>query len=53
METVLLPRDNEADWHELDRDIRSSIKIKFVETAADVFGLLFDEKILKKKHSAG
>jgi ATP-dependent Lon protease len=49
METVLLPRDNEADWHELDRDIRSSIKIKFVETATDVFGLLFDEKILKKK----
>jgi len=51
METVLLPRDNEADWHELDKDIRSSIKVDFVETAADVFSLLFNEKILKKKPS--
>jgi len=48
MEKVLLPRDNEEDWSELDRDIRSSIKVDFVETAADVFTLLFDEKIMKK-----
>ena len=48
MEKVLLPRDNEEDWSELDRDIRSSINVDFVETASDVFKLLFDEKILKK-----
>jgi ATP-dependent Lon protease len=48
MEKVLLPRDNEEDWSELDRDIRSSINVDFVETADDVFKLLFDEKILKK-----
>jgi ATP-dependent Lon protease len=52
MEKVLLPRDNEEDWSELDRDIRSSINVDFVETADDVFKLLFDEKIrrLVKRH---
>jgi ATP-dependent Lon protease len=49
METVLLPKDNEPDWHELDKDIRSSIKVDFVETVNDVFMRLFDERILKKK----
>ncbi|MCL2809830.1 MAG: AAA family ATPase, partial [Treponema sp.] len=48
MEKTLLPKDNEDDWNELDKDIKSSIKAEFVETAADVFKLLFDEKILKK-----
>ena len=48
MEKVLLPRDNEEDWNELDRDIRSSINVDFVETADDVFKLLFDEKIRRK-----
>jgi ATP-dependent Lon protease len=48
MEKVLLPGDNEADWNELDKDIRSSIKVNFAETAEDVFMILFDEKILKK-----
>jgi len=48
METVLLPMNNEADWHELDKDIRDSIKVEFVETAADVFEKLFDKKIMKK-----
>jgi len=48
METVLLPMNNEAEWHELDKDIRDSIKIEFVETAADVFEKLFDKKIFKK-----
>jgi ATP-dependent Lon protease len=51
MEKVLLPRENEEDWSELDRDIRSSINVEFVETADDVFRLLFDEKILKKPNS--
>jgi len=48
METVLLPRDNEEHWNELDKDIRNSIKIEFVETASDVFDRLFDKNILKK-----
>jgi ATP-dependent Lon protease len=48
METVLLPKNNEADWEELDKDIRDSIKIEFVETASDVFEKLFDKKIFKK-----
>jgi ATP-dependent Lon protease len=47
MEKVLLPKDNEEDWNELDKDIRSSLKVEFAETATDVFNLLFDEKILK------
>ena len=48
MEKVLLPRDNEEDWNELDKDIRSSLKVEFVETAADVFMILFPQSILKK-----
>jgi len=48
MDKVLLPHDNEADWHELDKDIRDSIQAEFVETAGDVFGILFPENISKK-----
>jgi len=48
MEKVLLPRDNEPDWHELDKDIRDSINVEFVETADDVFRNLFAQNILKK-----
>ena len=47
MEMVLLPRDNEEHWNELDKDIRNSIEIEFVETASDVFEKLFDKSILK------
>jgi ATP-dependent Lon protease len=50
METVLLPKDNTEDWNELDKDIRSCIKVEFAETAADVFDLLFDAKKIKKAH---
>jgi ATP-dependent Lon protease len=52
MEKVLLPRDNEADWHELDKDIRDSIQVEFVETADDVFKLMFDERIVQKTNGA-
>jgi ATP-dependent Lon protease len=45
MEKVLLPRDNESDWSELDKDIRDSIQIEFVETADDVFRILFPQSI--------
>jgi ATP-dependent Lon protease len=48
MEKVILPRDNEEDWNELDKDIRSALKIEFAETAADVFDVLFPKSILKK-----
>ena len=49
MENVILPKDNEDDWNELDKDIRSGIKAQFAETAADVFGILFPPEILRKK----
>jgi len=48
MEKTLLPKDNEPDWYELDKDIRDSISVEFVETADDVFKILFAESILKK-----
>ncbi|MCL2410998.1 MAG: endopeptidase La, partial [Treponema sp.] len=48
METVLLPADNREHWDELDKEIRSSIKVEFVQTAEDVFAKLFSEEILKK-----
>jgi ATP-dependent Lon protease len=48
MEKVLLPKDNEPDWHELDKDIRDSIQIEFVETADDVFNILFPQSIKNK-----
>jgi ATP-dependent Lon protease len=51
MEKTLLPKDNEPDWHELDKDIRDSINVEFVETANDVFKVLFSESILKKAAS--
>jgi ATP-dependent Lon protease len=49
MEKVLLPKDNEPDWSELDRDIRDFLKVEFVETADDAFKLLFPENILQKR----
>jgi len=51
MENVLLPKDNEDDWNELDKDIKSAINVKFAETAADVFGMLFPKDILQKSAS--
>jgi ATP-dependent Lon protease len=49
VEKALLPKDNEEDWNELDKDIRSSIKPEFAENADEVFKVLFDERILKKE----
>jgi ATP-dependent Lon protease len=48
MEKVILPKDNEGDWNELDKDIRLSIKAMFAETAADVFDILFPPDIMQK-----
>ena len=47
MERVLLPADNRDDWEELDQEIKSAVAIDFVETADDVFRLLFDERIYR------
>jgi ATP-dependent Lon protease len=41
MERVILPMNNREDFEELDRDIKSSIKVDFVETAEEAFGMLF------------
>jgi ATP-dependent Lon protease len=48
MERVLLPEDNREDWAELDRDLKSSLAVDFVENAGDVFTLLFGEGIQKR-----
>jgi ATP-dependent Lon protease len=53
MNRALLPADNREDWAELDKDIREAIQVDFVETAEEVFALLFDrKKIMKKKEKA-
>ncbi|MDR2404729.1 MAG: endopeptidase La [Spirochaetaceae bacterium] len=49
MERVILPADNREDWEELDREIRSSLAVDFVESAGEAFGILFDGGILKPK----
>jgi ATP-dependent Lon protease len=48
MDKVLLPQDNREDWEELDRDIRDAIGVEFVETADEVFHLLFDQSVRRK-----
>jgi len=48
MTKVLLPKDNEDDWNELDKEIKTSIEAQFSETAADVFEKLFPPEIIKK-----
>jgi ATP-dependent Lon protease len=42
MERVILPANNREDFEELDRDIKASIQVDFVETAAEAFALLFN-----------
>jgi ATP-dependent Lon protease len=54
MERVLLPLSNREDWEELDRDLRSALKVDFVENASEVFRILFGGEILRKEsESAG
>jgi ATP-dependent Lon protease len=48
MDKVLLPKDNRDDWEELDKDIRNAVAVKFVETADEVFGILFGKGIQRK-----
>jgi ATP-dependent Lon protease len=42
MERVILPRGNREDFKELDKDIKSSLKVDFVETASEAFAILFN-----------
>jgi ATP-dependent Lon protease len=45
MERVLLPVDNREEWADLDKEITTSIKVDFVETACESFDILFDRNI--------
>jgi ATP-dependent Lon protease len=49
MNKALLPKDNQDDWEELDRDIREAIAVEFVETANEAFNILFAGGIGKKE----
>ncbi|MDR0597197.1 MAG: endopeptidase La [Treponema sp.] len=41
MEQVILPAGNREDFEDLDKDIKSSVQVDFVETAEEAFALLF------------
>ncbi len=47
-ESVLLPKANEADYEELDAEIRDKLRVHFIEEAADAFSLLFGDQIRAK-----
>ncbi|MDR3115218.1 MAG: endopeptidase La [Treponema sp.] len=47
MERVLLPRDNQEDWAELDEEIRTALGVHFVETAEEAFAVLFSGSMLR------
>jgi ATP-dependent Lon protease len=49
MEQVLLPQDNQDEWAELDEEIQAALGVHFVETASELFTLLFD--VLKQTGS--
>ncbi|MDR2758115.1 MAG: endopeptidase La [Spirochaetaceae bacterium] len=48
MERVLLPADNQDEWAELDKDLRASVAVDFVETADEALGLLFEGGIRRE-----
>jgi ATP-dependent Lon protease len=52
MDKALLPAENREDWAELDKDIREAITVEFVETADEVFAMLFDPGI-RRSAAAG
>ncbi|AEF85536.1 endopeptidase La [Treponema primitia ZAS-2] len=43
MERVLLPTENRDNWEELDKEVRDSLKVDFVETADEAFAILFTD----------
>jgi ATP-dependent Lon protease len=53
MQTVILPKGNEDDWDELDKNIEDSIQAVFAEHADEAFAVLFDESIYAKKKVGG
>jgi ATP-dependent Lon protease len=53
MEKVLIPAENQEDWNELDKDIRSSLEVHFIESAPDAFAILFDGAVYKKNSQRG
>ncbi|MCL1993536.1 MAG: endopeptidase La [Spirochaetes bacterium] len=52
MERAILPKSNEPDWSELDKDIRGDIQVEFAENAQEVFAILFGDSVLKKPKGA-
>ena len=48
IERVLIPADNRDEWAELDKDLRGSVAVDFVETADEALGLLFEKGIQRK-----
>lgn len=45
MERVIIPRGNEDDLEELDQDLKQALRLDFVETAEEVFTILFGDPI--------
>jgi ATP-dependent Lon protease len=43
MQQVILPKGNDDDWEELEKNIKDSINVTFVEQADEVFAVLFDQ----------
>ncbi|MDR1596892.1 MAG: endopeptidase La, partial [Treponema sp.] len=41
MERVILPKDNQEDFEELDKELRGALEVEFVETADEAFRVLF------------
>jgi ATP-dependent Lon protease len=52
MEKVIIPRDNEEDFSDLDKEIKDALKVVFIENAEEAFTVLFDKRILKKRTGA-
>ncbi|MDR1428969.1 MAG: endopeptidase La [Spirochaetaceae bacterium] len=48
MTQVIIPKDNEEDFSELDSEIKDALKVLFIESAEEAFRILFDKRILKK-----
>ncbi|MDR2901251.1 MAG: endopeptidase La [Treponema sp.] len=49
MQQVILPKGNEDDWNELDKEIKDGIKAVFAEQADEAFDVLFDQDLYAPK----
>jgi ATP-dependent Lon protease len=52
MERVIIPRGNEDDLEELDQDLKQTLRLDFVETAEEVFTILFGDPIRAVKEGS-